>query len=220
MPWTGSRKFISRVLNPSPTVQSNPQTSKVLSMIPEAAKIADLGAGGRKITPTTIAIDFVRVGDTSIVADIHKVPLQDETVDCIFCTGTLEHVEYPEKVVKEIRRVLKKNGVVYIDVPFIQCYHPDPVDYWRFTIKGIELICVRNGLVKIETGVNIGSASAVTWVLMAFFQSFFSNRLTNKIFGTFLSILVSPIKYLDKYTIKGQNSTITPSAVYFIGTKE
>ncbi|MCK4820307.1 class I SAM-dependent methyltransferase [bacterium] len=220
MPWTGNRKFISRVFNPSPTLQSNPQISRVLSMIPEGGKIADLGAGGRKITPATISIDFVKVGDTNIVADIHKVSLQDETVDCVFCTGTLEHVEYPEKVVKEIRRILKKNGIVYIDVPFIQCYHPDPVDYWRFTIKGIELICVRNGLVKIETGVNIGSASAVTWVLMAFFQSIFSNRVINKTFGTFFGILVSPIKYLDKYTIKGQNSTITPSAVYFIGTKE
>jgi len=189
-------------------------------MLPKDAKIGDLGAGGRKITPDTITIDFAKIGDTNIVADIHYVPIKDKIFDCIFCTGTLEHVEFPEKVLEEIRRILKKNGIVYIDVPFIQCYHPDPVDYWRFTIKGLELICLRNGFIKIKTGVNIGSASALTWVLMSFFQSFFFGRTLKKIFTTFFNILVSPLKYLDKYTIKGENSIITPSAVFFIGTKD
>lgn len=219
MPWTGNRRIINRILNPSPTIQSNSQISKVLSMIPKGGKIVDLGAGGRKITPDTITVDFAKVGNTNIIADIHNIPLKGESTDCIFCTGTLEHVEYPEVVLKEIVRVLKKDGIVYIDVPFMQCYHPDPVDYWRFTIKGLELICIRNGLIKIETGVNIGSASALTWVLMVFSQTIFSNRIINKIFSTLFSILVSPIKYIDKITIKRENSIIAPSAVYFIGTK-
>jgi len=220
MPWYENRPLIKKILNPSPTIQSNSQITKVITMLPKDAKIGDLGAGGRKITPDTITIDFAKIGDTNIVADIHYVPIKDKIFDCIFCTGTLEHVEFPEKVLEEIRRILKKNGIVYIDVPFIQCYHPDPVDYWRFTIKGLELICLRNGFIKIKTGVNIGSASALTWVLMSFFQSFFFGRTLKKIFTTFFNILVSPLKYLDKYTIKGENSIITPSAVFFIGTKD
>ncbi len=220
MPWTGNRGIIKRILNPTPTIQSNPQITKVLSIIPEGGKIVDLGAGGRKITPECVTIDFARIGDTNVVADIHNIPLKDETIDCLFCTGTLEHVHNPEIVLKEIFRVLKIDGTIYIDVPFMQCYHPDPVDYWRFTIKGIELICTRNGFTKIETGVNIGSASSVTWILMAFSHTIFSNRIINKLFSTIFSMLVSPIKYLDKYTIKGENSIIAPSAVYFIGTKK
>lgn len=219
MPWYGDRSLLNRILNPSPTIQSNPQISKVLSRLPEGARIADLGAGGRLITPDTITIDFVRLVDTRIIADIHNVPIKDESFDCIICTGTLEHIEYPEEVLLEIKRILRKNGFVYIDAPFIQCYHPDPVDYWRFTIKGIELICIRNGLVKIETGVNIGAASAVTWVLMSFFQSIFSNGFVGKILAKICGIFVLPIKYLDKFTVKGQNCIISPSAVYFIGTK-
>ncbi len=219
MPWIGNRNIVNRILNPSPTIQSNSQITKVLSMVPYAAKIVDLGAGGRKITQECITIDIVSVGETSIVADIHNIPLKDNTIDCLFCTGTLEHVQNPETVIKEILRVLKKEGIVYIDVPFMQCYHPDPVDYWRFTIKGIELICTRNGFTKIETGVDIGSASSVTWVLMAFSNTIFSNRIVNGIFSTIFSILVLPIKYLDKYTIMGEKSIIAPSAVYFIGRK-
>jgi SAM-dependent methyltransferase len=219
MPWTGNRRIINRILSPSPTIQSNSQINKVLSMLPVKAKIADLGAGGRKVTPDTISIDFAKVGDTTVIADIHNVPLKDKSLDCIFCTGTLEHVEYPEKVLIGIHRLLKNKGIVYIDVPFMQCYHPDPVDYWRFTIKGIELICERHGLHKIETGVNIGSASALTWVLMAFFQTVFSYKMIGRILSKFLCMIVSPIKYLDRFTINTQNSTLAPSAVYFIGCK-
>lgn len=220
MPWTENRRIIDKILNPSPTVQLNSQLSKVLSMIPEGSKVLDLGAGGRKITPDTITIDFINTDNTSILADLHSIPLKDESIECIFCTGTLEHVEYPENVLKETVRVLKKDGIVYIDVPFMQCYHPDPEDYWRFTIKGLELICVRNGFAKIETGVNIGPASALTWILMAFSQTIFGNGGLRKIFGTFFSILFLPIKYLDKLIIKRENYMVAASAVYFIGRRK
>ena len=125
MPWTGSRPLSKRILEPSPTLQSNSQITKVLSLVPQGGRIADLGAGGRKITPDTIAIDWTRTGETSIIGDIQNIPLQDESLDCIFCTGALEHVEFPERVVQEMNRVLKKGGIAYIDVPFMQCYHPD-----------------------------------------------------------------------------------------------
>lgn len=220
MPWTGNRSIINKILRPSPTIQSNSQIPKVLSMIPETSKVIDLGAGGREIIPSIITIDFVKFPNTDVIADIHNIPLDGESVDCVFCTGTLEHVERPEAVLKEIFRVLKKKGIVYIDVPFMQCYHPDPDDYWRFTIKGIELACTRNGFTKIETGVNIGAASSVTWVLTAFFQSMFSNGYLGKVLSNIFNILVSPVKYLDKFTTKGKNSILAPSAVYFIGTKK
>ena len=108
MPWFGDRPLIDKLLNPSPTLQSNPQISKVLSMLEEGGKIVDLGAGGRKITPDTITLDFVKMGNTGIVADVHRLPIRDESFDCVFCTGTLEHVEFPEIVLLEIHRILKK----------------------------------------------------------------------------------------------------------------
>jgi SAM-dependent methyltransferase len=219
MPWLGNQTLLRKILYPSPVHQSNPQIKKVLSLLSKEAKIADFGAGGRKITPGTITIDFIKARQTDIIADIHKVPIKDKSFDCIFCTGTLEHVEYPEKVVKEIRRVLKPKGIVYIDVPFIQCFHPDPVDYWRFTTQGLELLCRRNGLTKIEAGANIGAASALTWVLISSFESFLSKGIISKLLGKLFNYLVLPIKYLDKFTVKGPNHYLTPSAVFYIGTK-
>ncbi len=45
-----------------------------------------------------------------IKADIHKIPLGEETVDCVFSRSVFEHLAAPGKVYGEIYRVLKKRG--------------------------------------------------------------------------------------------------------------
>ncbi|MBR1244192.1 class I SAM-dependent methyltransferase [Bradyrhizobium sp. AUGA SZCCT0274] len=39
-----------------------------------------------------------------------RIPLDDETVDYVHCSGVLNHVPSPEKILKEFRRILKPNG--------------------------------------------------------------------------------------------------------------
>lgn len=45
-----------------------------------------------------------------IQADIHKIPLGEETVECVFSRSVFEHLAAPEKVYAEIYRILKKGG--------------------------------------------------------------------------------------------------------------
>lgn len=76
-----------------------------------------------------------------IVGDVHDLPLEDESVDAIICIAVLEHVEEPQKAVKEMYRVLKPGGYLYIYVPFLYYYHPMPGyygDFYRFTYDGIK----------------------------------------------------------------------------------
>lgn len=51
-----------------------------------------------------------------IHADAHKIPFPNETFDVVICTEVLEHVVNPEKVLKEIRRVLRSNGIAVIEM--------------------------------------------------------------------------------------------------------
>lgn len=51
-----------------------------------------------------------------IVSDAHRIPFQNESFGVVICTEVLEHVVEPEKVIKEIKRVLKKNGVAIIEM--------------------------------------------------------------------------------------------------------
>lgn len=51
-----------------------------------------------------------------IVADAHKLPFKNNSFDLILCSETIEHVTNPQKMLHEIARVLKKNGVALIEM--------------------------------------------------------------------------------------------------------
>lgn len=45
------------------------------------------------------------------------LPFNDKTVDFITLNAVLEHIEKPDNILKEINRVLKNNGLVFIRTP-------------------------------------------------------------------------------------------------------
>lgn len=51
-----------------------------------------------------------------IVNDAHKMPFEKDSFDTVVCAEVLEHVVNPQDVLKEIRRVLKKEGVAVIEM--------------------------------------------------------------------------------------------------------
>ena len=72
-----------------------------------------------------------------LVLDVRSMPeIGDETYDCIFCSGVLEHVDDYGSALKEITRILKREGILLVGLPFRQSIHSAPGDYWRFTEYG------------------------------------------------------------------------------------
>ena len=51
------------------------------------------------------------------VADVAKLPFGDNFFEAVFCLEILEHIDDPIAALREIDRVLKKNGNLYILVP-------------------------------------------------------------------------------------------------------
>ncbi|HOX96078.1 MAG TPA: class I SAM-dependent methyltransferase [Candidatus Woesebacteria bacterium] len=49
--------------------------------------------------------------------DSENIPLPDKTADLILCSEVLEHLFFPEKIIKEMHRVLKPHGLLIITVP-------------------------------------------------------------------------------------------------------
>jgi len=51
-------------------------------------------------------------------ADVQKgIPYEDERFDVVYCDQVLEHLQNPLSTVKEMRRVLRKDGALVINVP-------------------------------------------------------------------------------------------------------
>jgi ubiquinone/menaquinone biosynthesis C-methylase UbiE len=55
-------------------------------------------------------------GHISIHADAEKIPLENESVDMIFLFSVIEHF-YDSKVLNEIKRVLKPDGILLLETP-------------------------------------------------------------------------------------------------------
>ena len=80
----------------------------------------EIGARGRKIDSRWEVLDTVKSPIVDIVADICKpLPIGDNTYDLIYMSHVLEHIAWYDtiKVLKELHRILKKDGVIEIWVP-------------------------------------------------------------------------------------------------------
>ncbi len=51
-----------------------------------------------------------------ISVDAHKLPFKDKFFDLAICTELLEHVENPQKVLSEIKRILAPNGIAVVEM--------------------------------------------------------------------------------------------------------
>jgi ubiquinone/menaquinone biosynthesis C-methylase UbiE len=57
-----------------------------------------------------------------ILADVNNTPLQNESFDCIYNIGLLEHFENPGNVLREAFRLLRKDGLIFMPVfPDMSC---------------------------------------------------------------------------------------------------
>jgi len=129
-------------------------------------------------------LDKVRDYNPDIVGDIQSLPLEDSSVDAFICNAILEHVEEPQKAVKEMYRALKPGGFCFIYVPFLYYYHPMKgyyKDFYRFTEDGIKYLC--RDFSKVETQNVRGALSTVFNLLPVFSKRTKMFDLLDKLFS-------------------------------------
>jgi SAM-dependent methyltransferase len=70
--------------------------------------------------------------------------------DWIACTEVLEHVLDPFAAVREMRRMLKPGGYLFITTPFNFRIHGPLPDCWRFTEHGLRVLLKDLTIVSLE----------------------------------------------------------------------
>lgn len=218
MGWITVRRGLYRLL-PGLTSQPRVRVSDTVARLPAGARLCDIGAGGRKITPDTFTIDGFVTDTTNLVCDIHEIPLPDSSFDAIFCTGTLEHVRNPHRVMAEIRRLLADGGLVHIEVPFLQGYHADPTDYWRWTLEGLRLFCTDAGFEEVEAGCHMGPTSTLNWIVNEYLVCLFGNGVVGNVAALCARVAGAPFLALDRLLVNRAQSLRIASGIYFVGRK-
>lgn len=84
------------------------------------------------------------------VAPLHELPIEDESFDAILCTQVLEHLQKPIESVKEMYRVLRPGGHLFMTAPMAHNEHQIPYDFFRYTSFGLKHICTEAGFREIR----------------------------------------------------------------------
>lgn len=110
-------------------------------------KILDAGAGSSaykslflNYTPDYLAVDLNFRQGLNALSDIKELAFKNSSLDTIFCSQVLEHINLPQKAINEFHRTLKPGGMLILSVPHLSCYHEMPCDYYRYTREGITFI--------------------------------------------------------------------------------
>lgn len=91
---------------------------KVLSEYAEKGKGVDLGCGRIKCHPNAIGIDIFPFESADIITDITKLDMfKDGELDFVIASHTLEHFPDTKAVLREWKRVLKRDGILGVAVP-------------------------------------------------------------------------------------------------------
>jgi SAM-dependent methyltransferase len=141
-------KWLAFRINPVPFLIENFLTVAAKE-IPVGSTVLDAGAGECQYASLFshciyLSIDFAK-GDPrwnyrrlSVIGDLLSLPLKNGSVDVIICTQTLEHVNDPNALLKELSRSLKSGGRMYLTAPQGWPIHQAPYDFFRFTHYGLE----------------------------------------------------------------------------------
>jgi SAM-dependent methyltransferase len=160
----------------------------------------------------TLAFDIYWSPLTQFIADSHRIPLADKSVDGVLIQAVLEHVLEPQVVVEQIHRVLRPDGLVYADTPFLQQVHDGPYDFTRFTDSGHRYLF--RDFERIDSGTVAGAGTQLAWSIDYFFRALFRSQMAGLGARLACSWLAHLDRYLDpKYSIDGASS------VYFLGRK-
>lgn len=199
------KKFITEIL-------SNNQNPRVL-VIGGGEK----GDGTEKLwTEKKIEIHSVDIygsKNVDIICDAHYLPLKNEYYDGVWIQAVLEHVVEPNKVVEEIHRVLKKDGFVYAETPFLQAVHEGAYDFTRYTVLGHRYLFKNFKLLEMGGmgGPEKFFASSFKYLIWSITRS----KFVAKIFGLIMNIFLRPISL---FTSKASMYDAS-SGVYFFGKK-
>ncbi len=158
------------------------------------------------------SLDVVGTENVDYIADAHYLPFKNETFDGVWIQAVLEHVVSPETVVNEIFRVLKNDGLVYSEIPFMQQIHMGKNDFTRYTASGHRFLF--KSFEKINVGINGGPGVSLSWSLKYFIWSFTNEKIAN-----FLTIIPFFIfRLFDKF-LSQKSSWDGSSGFYFFGKK-
>jgi SAM-dependent methyltransferase len=186
-------------------------------------RVLIVGAGERGVLLDEPDMDVVDTdifigANTDIVCDGHDLPFADESFDAVLGIAVLEHVADPPRVVEEMTRVLKSDGLVYSDVPFLQHVHLGAQDFTRYTLLGHRRLFRHFETLLCEP--STGPVSSLAWALDGVLLALCShNRSSWRLAIRASRLLFGWLAPLDRWLLRTPGAADAACGTVFIGRK-
>jgi ubiquinone/menaquinone biosynthesis C-methylase UbiE len=159
-----------------------------------------------------LAFDVYGTPLVQLIADAHQIPLADESVDAVLVQAVLQNVLDPGQVVDEIHRVLRPNGLVYAETPFLQQVHAGPYDFTRYTSSGHRYLF--RGFEEIAAGPVTGPGTQ----MLTSVDHLVRGLLRSELAGKLARVAFFWLRYLDRL-VPTAFALDDASAYYFLGRR-
>jgi SAM-dependent methyltransferase/uncharacterized protein YbaR (Trm112 family) len=154
---------------------------------------------------------------TQIICDGHDLPFRDGSVDGVVVQAVLAYVVDPQRCVAEIHRVLKDDGLVFADTPFMQQVVGHEYDFTRFTRLGHRRLFRQ--FREHSSGLTSGPGAALAWSGKFFLTSFARKRATRAVLSGLGRVAFFWLKYFDHLLTHRDAAIDAAGSFYFLGEK-
>lgn len=172
------RNFISQVFSGKTIARIIFNEQIATHCLKLSGKVLDLASGGhsdyKQYLPDDIELiktdSFMIDGVAARVDFNERFPFLDNEFDAVLFFNALYIAEDRVATLREVHRVLKPGGSLYLSMPLMYGEIPEPVDYCRLTYQGLEKELKEAGFLGINI-IRYGERfTAVTLLLHPFFK--------------------------------------------------
>lgn len=148
-----------------------------------------------------------------VICDAHQLAFADESFDIVILQAVIEHLIEPVVAVEEIWRVLRKDGIVLADTPFLQAVHMGAYDFTRYTPLGQRALFKK--FEELEVGISAGPMSVLRWSIEHALRSLFRSKYP----ALLVRPLTIPLGWIEQFSPTNRYALDGCSGSYFIGRK-
>jgi SAM-dependent methyltransferase len=154
---------------------------------------------------------------TTLICDAHDLPLSDGAFDAVVAQAVLEHVADPYRCVAEIYRVLKPDGLIYAETPFLQPMHGGVYDFTRFTYMGHRRLF--RFFTEIKSGASSGPGSTLAVITWYFLLILVRTKRSRRAATVASFMLCWPFKYFDRWLLRNPAAFEVAPGFFFMGQR-
>jgi SAM-dependent methyltransferase len=160
--------------------------------------------GGGCLVDGYVNLDLFPVAGVDVAADAALLPFGDEVFQRVECDAVLEPVPDPERVMREIARVLKPGGYAHVVTPFCHPFHEYPRDYRRFTPDGLSAMA--GPLEPVASGWRTGPTATMLVFTLEYAKLLLPWKWWRVAAHGVLGWILFPLRYLDVWLLRSKEA--------------